>query len=454
MVSSSGSVEVEIDGDALLILDTWLISKLSAREFGEMVGVSQHTLYKWKARFEAEGPAGLADQQRGAPKGSRLPQATRRAIVMLKEAHPDWGQERIRDVLLRGEGFAASPGAIARVLEEEGWVVQDTPTQPHPPKVQRFERSRPNELWQTDLFTFTLKREARRVYLVAFMDDFSRYIVGFGLHASSSGALVREVFSSAIANFGAPEEVLTDNGTQYHTWRGTSEFTRLCQRKGVKQIIASPRRPQTLGKIERFWGTLWRECAREAIFRGLDDARRRIALFIDHYNFQRPHQGIHGSVPADRYFRASEEVRALLEKRVAKNALDLARNGEPRKSFYLTGRVGDENISLHAEGDRVVLVKGDGSREEVDLGAPGQRAGEGEVVSLPQTVAENAAPMDLSGTEEPADLDPPGTSPLDGLLERLRAGLEDEDEQSDLPEEDEDDEGEEPGPTVAVGGVS
>ena len=100
-------------------------------------------------------------------------------------------------------------------------------------------------------------------------------------------------------------------------------------------------------------GSLWRECAREAIFRGLDDARRRIALFIDHYNFQRPHQGIGGLVPADRYFEAAKEVRELLAQRVAANALELARNGEPRKPFYLTGRVGEANISLHAA---VVLV--------------------------------------------------------------------------------------------------
>ena len=40
-------------------------------------------------------------------------------------------------------------------------------------------------------------------------------------------------------------------------------------------IVAAPRRPQTLGKIERFWGTLWRECIESAIFLDLGDARRR-----------------------------------------------------------------------------------------------------------------------------------------------------------------------------------
>jgi transposase InsO family protein len=60
------------------------------------------------------------------------------------------------------------------------------PTHPHPDKVRRFERAGPNQLWQTDLFAFVLKRQNRRVYLVAFMDDHSRFVVSYGLHASQS----------------------------------------------------------------------------------------------------------------------------------------------------------------------------------------------------------------------------------------------------------------------------
>jgi len=100
---------------------------------------------------------------------------------------------------------------------------------------------------------------------VIFMDDCSRFVVAFGLHATASGALVREVFEGGIANHGPPTEVLTDNGAQYVTWRGKSAFTRLCERRGIKQIVARPRRPQTLGKAERFWGTLWRECVESAV---------------------------------------------------------------------------------------------------------------------------------------------------------------------------------------------
>jgi len=66
--------------------------------------------------------------------------------------------------------------------------------------------------------------------------------------------------------YGAPEEVLTDNGSQYITWRGKSAFTKELEKRGVRQVVASPHRPQTLGKIERFWGTLCRECLEAAVF--------------------------------------------------------------------------------------------------------------------------------------------------------------------------------------------
>jgi len=149
---------------------------------------------------------------------------------------------------------------------------------------------------------------------------------------------VLEVLRASIAGYGVPEEILTDNGSQYITWRGKSAFSKECEKQGIRQIVAKPRRPQTLGKIERFWGTLWKECLEAAVFLDLGDARLRIGHFIDHYNFQRVHQGIDGSAPADRFFGAASEVKRTLAARVAANALELAKRGVPKAPFHLTGQ--------------------------------------------------------------------------------------------------------------------
>ena len=209
----------------VLLLDTWQRSGLPAGDFAALVGVSKHTLYAWKKRFEELGPAGLMDQARAAPKGSRLPELTKRTILMLKQAIPSGAASGSATCCSAVRPCRPVPAAVARVLHEAGYESGDVPTRPHPDQVRSFERATPNQLWQTDLFTFVLKRQNRRVYLVAFMDDHSRFITGYGLHASQSAALVLEVLRAAMAAYGTPEEILTDNGSQYVTWRGKSQFT-------------------------------------------------------------------------------------------------------------------------------------------------------------------------------------------------------------------------------------
>ena len=206
-----------------------------------------------------------------------------------------------------------------------------------------------------------------------------------------------------------PEEILTDNGTQYVTWRGKSAFARELEKRGVRHVVASPRRPQTLGKIERFWGTLWRECLETSVFVDLAEARTRIGHFIDHYNFQRPHQGADGLVPADRFFGAAPEVLRTLKERVAANALELARQGVPRSPFYLTGNVGGRPFSVHAEGERVILTREGEQRAEVDLVGP---TGES-VAPAPEPV------VDPSAWPEPVC---PDGSPEFGLPDETEVG--------------------------------
>ena len=132
------------------------------------------------------------------------------------------------------------------------------------------------------------------------------------------------------------------------------------------------------------------------------------------YNFQRPHQGIDGLVPADRFFQAAAEVKQTLAARVAANALELARHGLPKTPFYVTGQVGGQPFSVHAEGERVILQRAEGERQEVDLLPP---TAEG---ALPLPVCPmgevNGLGTQTADTEQPA----PGTSPLDEGLRNLR----------------------------------
>ena len=124
--------------------------------------------------------------------------------------------------------------------------------------------------------------------------------------------------------------------------------------------------------------------------------------FIDYYNFQRPHQGIDGLVPANRFFGgAASEVLTTLRKCVAANALELARNGVPKAQFYVTGRIGERGFSVHSEGERMFLKREGHERTEVDLTAP-------ENVAVPLVSVASDQPAAL-----PLPVCPDGSPPCD-----------------------------------------
>jgi hypothetical protein len=126
-------------------------------------------------------------------------------------------------------------------------------------------------------------------------------------------------------------------------------------------------------------------------------------------------------VPADRFFGAAPEVLRTLKDRVSSSALELARHGVPKTPFYLTGNAGGQPFSVHAEGERVILRRGEGEREEVELVAP---EGAKPPAELPEPLCPSAeVPEGVLGEEEDRAPPAPGTSPLDEGLDRLRDDL-------------------------------
>jgi hypothetical protein len=247
---------------------------------------------------------------------------------------------------------------------------------PRPPRPRRFERSKPRELWQSDITSYVLTRHSQRVYLTVFLDDHSRYVVSWALALQQRSELVTECLLEGLARFGKPKEVLTDQGRQYFAWRGKSRFQKLLIREGIEHVVARAHHPQTLGKCERLWQTVGSELWARARPQDLDEARRRLGHFFDHYNHFRPHQGIGGLVPADRFFGAEQTVRAELERRMEQNALRLALGDPPRREVLLYGQVDGERVALYGERGRLVIKRPGKEREEIEmaaLGAPGGR---------------------------------------------------------------------------------
>ena len=346
-------------------------------DFAKLWGCSAASLDKWRKRLREEGPKALEPRRRSGPRPrstKRLPDAVRDQIAEVSQAHTDFGVTRIASHLHRFHGVSVSPSTVRNVLRERGIALQPTSKRRSRPKShlpRRFERARPGELWQTDITSFVLRREGRRVYLTVFLDDHSRFVVAWALATHQRTPLVTEPLLEGIARFGKPREVLSDQGRQYYAWRGKSGFQKLLAKEGIAHVVSRAHHPETLGKCERLWKTVGEEFWDRAVPQDLDDARQRLGHWFAHYNHFRPHQGIDGLVPADRFFGAERALREALERELSANELRQALDEAPRRPVYLVGQIGEERIALHGERGRLVIETPGGGRREIamqDLG--------------------------------------------------------------------------------------
>lgn len=325
------------------------------------MGISKASLTKWLARYRAEGEEGLKDRERkvGSPK---LPEPVREKILELKKEEPARGSKRISQLLRRIFFLPASTETVRQTLKKEGLVES-------PPKPRRnltrprfFERATPNQMWQTDIFTFRLG--GRYAYVIGFMDDYSRFMVGADLFRSHTADNVLEVFRVAAGEYQPPKEMLTDNGREYVNWRGITRFQAEMKKNGTHHFKSRPHHPMTLGKIERFWETIWQEFLSRAQFESFESARERIRLWIKYYNHKRPHQGIEGLCPADRYFEIATQLRSTIEAGIQDNLLEMALRGQPKAPFYMVGRMEGQSVVLRAEKGKLKLSIDNGNESK------------------------------------------------------------------------------------------
>lgn len=98
-------------------------------------------------------------------------------------------------------------------------------------------------------------------------------------------------------------EVLTDNGGEFGP-RGSKNkenhpFERMMMELGIKHRYTMPYRPQTNGKVERFWRTLKEDLIGGTSFESIEEFKQELLQYLLYYNKLRPHQALHGKTPLD-----------------------------------------------------------------------------------------------------------------------------------------------------------
>jgi len=269
----------------------WLINRKlegwRSLEIATALRIAERTVYRWWRVYRKHGWAGLNVKSHKPHTIHRTPQPIAELVLQLRRTR-NWGPCRIEGYLRNYAKQPVGHTTIHKILNQAGL---NNPI-PKPRRIwrkHRFQREHSNSLWQGD-YKLTENDE----WMISYLDDHSRFVPGSRTHHNPTAEHAIKLLEESISQYGKPEQVLTDRGTQFYPARGgISEFTKFCTGNGIEHIVTSIRRPSTIGKIEAFHKAYTIEASIYPTHKE----------FVNYWNYERPHQGIGYLYPADVYFR-------------------------------------------------------------------------------------------------------------------------------------------------------
>ena len=194
---------------------------------------------------------------------------------------------------------------IDRILIRQG-LLRTRPRKKPKSAFKRFERPGPMQLWGIDIvggiqLVDVGTGEVRDGKLVTGVDDHSRFCVMAAVVDRATGRAVCLAFAQALARFGVPAEVITDNGKQFTDRFGKGGevlFDKICRKNGIGHLLTQPSSPNQNGKVERFHGTFRPDFLADAgPFESVEHAQAAVDAWVRQYNTDRPHQGLDPRTP-------------------------------------------------------------------------------------------------------------------------------------------------------------
>ena len=178
-------------------VEMYLEGNLNQEIICEALKIGKSTLSKWIKAYRENGDVGLKDKPRSGGK-RKIPEVVRQEIIAEKKKDSKLGVKRNAQMLMR-RFIPVSRETVRQTLHEEKLI--DPPKkkrQKNDPKPRFFERATPNQMWQTDIMTFRLG--GKNAYMIGYMDDYSRYLVGLEIFRSQTAENVIELFRRDLKN--------------------------------------------------------------------------------------------------------------------------------------------------------------------------------------------------------------------------------------------------------------
>lgn len=234
----------------------------------------------------------------------------KKAIVEFHAKYPLEGYRRLTFMMLDRDIVAVSPASVYRVLKAEGLLANrwQKPSRKGTGFVQPLE---PHEHWHID-FSY-VNVGGTFYYLCSILDGCSRFIVHWEIRESMKEADAELVLQRAREKYPqARPRVISDNGPQFVA-KDFKEFLRLWQ---ATHVLTSPYYPQSNGKLERFHRTLKEQAIRPKTPLTVEDARRVVGEFVEHYNTVRLHSALGYVTPQDRLEGRHREIYAARDRKL------------------------------------------------------------------------------------------------------------------------------------------
>jgi putative transposase len=203
-----GSASVDQDWSKLR---KWLIKKRlegkSVTAICAEAQVDRKMFYRWWSRYQAQGWKGLEEKARGRPVGPGIDDSLKQKVIKLRKRY-EWGHNKIAGCLNR-KGFSIDHNQAYHIICDAG--LNHPISEPRKTwGTKRFQREHNNSLWQAD---FKLCNDD--FWMISFQDDHSRFITGSVKIYSPTGENAILLLEKAVKRYGVPEQILTDQGTQF-----------------------------------------------------------------------------------------------------------------------------------------------------------------------------------------------------------------------------------------------
>jgi putative transposase len=306
---------------------------ISYRRIVRWIGIPRSKFYQWQQRYGK-----VNEHNAWIPRDFWLRDWEKQAILEFWSEHSREGYRRMTYMMLDGDQVAVSPSTVYRVLQEAGVLRRWNPNT-NSRKGRGFEQPRkPHEHWHIDISYINI--QGTFYYLCSVLDGFSRYLVAWDLRESMTEQQVEIVLQRTRERFpNAQPRIISDNGPQCIA----KDFKQFIRLSGMTHVRTSPYYPQSNGKLERWHQSAKVECIRPKTPLSVEDARRIVTEYVEHYNTVRLHSALGYITPQDQLEGRAEQIFAARDAK-------LERARQARRNAAATPAQEGEPMSVQPEG--------------------------------------------------------------------------------------------------------